>query len=519
MKLQKLPIGIETFSKIRESDYLYVDKTTIALDLINSYEYAFLSRPRRFGKSLFLDTLKNIFEGNKKYFKGLLIEDKWNWEVSYPVIHISFAKGKIESRADLEKRWEEILQDNEKRLNIKCHSDIYDRRCFDTLIQECHKKYNQKVVILVDEYDKPILDNIENPEIAKSIRDGLVNFYSVIKGSDALLKFAFLTGVSKFTKTSIFSGLNNITDISLHKRYGDICGYTQNDIETKFRSHLEGVDMLELKKWYNGYNFLKSDMYNPFDILQFISNDFTFKNYSFATGTPTFLMKLIKTNNYFLPNLSNLIIDEKLLDSFDIENFDLEVILYQSGYLTIDRVELSILGTQEYTLKIPNKEVRQSLTDYIIKYLIKDDNSMRKKTNMYKSLLENNMDNFKSSIVSIFDSISYNNYTKNDIAHYEGFYASVIFIYLQSLGVQIIGEDANNKGRIDLTIIMDKSIYIIEFKIDGKGDALQQIKDNNYASGYTHHHKDIYLVGIEFDTKERNISGFEWELFLCDPLA
>lgn len=511
MKLQKLPIGIETLSEIREENYIYVDKTAIAFDLIDNYKYAFLSRPRRFGKSLFLDTLKNIFEGNKEYFKGLVIEDKWDWEVSYPVIHINFAKGKIENREELDADIIRTLEENQERLDIKCEHKESVAGCFRELILKANQKYNQKVVILVDEYDKPILDNIENPETAKNIRDGLVNLYSVIKGSDALLRFAFLTGVSKFTKTSIFSGLNNITDISLHKRYGDICGYTQNDIETTFQSHLEGVDMQELKKWYNGYNFLGNDMYNPFDILQFISNDFTFKNYWFATGTPTFLMKLIKKNNYFLPNLSKLIIDEKLLDSFDIENLDLEVILYQSGYLTIDTVELSIFGTQEYKLRIPNKEVRQSLTDYIIKYLIKDDNSMSKKTNMYKSLLENNMDNFKNSIVSIFDSIPYNNYTKNDIANYEGFYASVIFIYLQSLGVQIIGENANNKGRIDLTIIMDKTIYIIEFKIDGKGDALQQIKDNNYASGYLNHNKDIYLVGIEFDTKERNVAGFEWE--------
>jgi len=247
--------------------------------------------------------------------------------------------------------------------------------------------------------------------------------------------------------------------------------------------------------------------------LQFISNNFTFKNYWFATGTPTFLMKLIKKNNYFLPNLSKLTIDERILDSFDIENLDLEVILYQSGYLTIDKVTQRPRGGLLYHLKVPNKEVKQSLSDYIIDFMASSNVTKRVgiQDNMYEALENGDMDNFKGTIISIFDSIPYNNYTKNDIAHYEGFYASVIFVYLQSLGVQIIGEDANNKGRIDLTIIMDKSIYIIEFKIDGKGDALQQIKDNNYASGYTNHNKDIYLVGIEFDTNERNISGFAWE--------
>lgn len=511
MKLQKLPIGIETFSKIREGDYVYVDKTDIAFDLIDSYEYAFLSRPRRFGKSLFLDTLKNIFEGNKEYFKGLAIENKWDWDISYPVIHINFAKGKIESRKELDEAIFRTLRNNQERLGVECKDKDSVAGYFDTLIQECHKKYNRKVVILVDEYDKPILDNIENTEIAKSIRDGLVNFYSVIKGSDALLRFAFLTGVSKFTKTSIFSGLNNMEDISLTENFGDICGYSQRDIETTFEPHLEGVDMIELKSWYNGYNFLQSDMYNPFDILQFLRNKKVYKNYWFATGTPTFLMKLIEKNNYFLPNLTNIKVDEKILDSFDIENLDLEVILYQSGYLTIDKVELTIFGTQEYTLKIPNKEVRQSFTDYIINYLIKDDNLMQKKTNVYKSLLENNMDNFKSSLVSIFASIPYNNYTKNNIANYEGFYASVIYTYLQSLGLNIIGEDVTNKGRIDLTIIMEQTIYIIEFKIGSKGNALQQIKDNDYANKYIHQNKEIYLIGIEFDTEKKNISKFEWE--------
>ena len=511
MKLQKLPIGIETFSEIRENDYIYVDKTGIAFELIDNYKYAFLSRPRRFGKSLFLDTLRNIFEANKEHFKGLAIENQWDWNVSYPVIHINFAKGKIESREELDAAIFRTLKNNQKRLGVECKDKNSVAGCFDTLIQECHKKYNQKVVILVDEYDKPILDNIDNPEIAKKIRNGLVNLYSVIKGSDALLRFAFLTGVSKFTKTSIFSGLNNITDISLDIPYGDICGYSQNDVETTFKPYLDGVDMQMLKTWYNGYNFLKSDMYNPFDILQFIAKGHIYKNYWFETGTPTFLMKLIKKYNYFLPNLSNLKVDEKLLNSFDIDNLDLEVILYQSGYLTIDKVELTIFGTQEYLLKIPNKEVKQSFSDYIINYIIKDDSLMQKKTNVYKSLLENNLENLKKSLISIFTSIPYNNYTNNNINIYEGFYSSVIYIYLQSLGLNIIGEDVTNKGRIDLTIILDKAIYIIEFKVDGKGNALQQIKDNEYAIKYLNDNKDIYLVGIEFSAKEKNISKFQWE--------
>ena len=507
--MQKLPIGIQTFSEIREENYIYIDKTDIAYTLINNYKYVFLSRPRRFGKSLFLDTLRNIFEGKKEHFKGLAIEDKWNWDVSYPVIYINFAKGKIESRADLDERIIKILKENQKNLGIECEEKTNVASCFSDLIVEAYEKYNQKVVILIDEYDKPLLDNIEDPEVAKKIRDGLVNFYSVIKGSDEFLRFAFLTGVSKFTKTSIFSGLNNIVDVSLDEPYGDICGYSQNDIETSFAPYLEGVDKQKLKNWYNGYNFLGSQMYNPFDILQFIAKGHKFDNYWFESGTPTFLMKLIQQNNYFLPSLSNLRVDKKLLNSFDIENLDLEVILYQSGYLTIDKVEVDEeLETIEYLLKIPNKEVRLSLNQYIIAEFYKDKTPVKK--DVYRALRDKNPEAFKNSLICIFASIPYNNYTKNSIQIYEGFYASVIYVYLQSLGLTIIGEDVTNKGRIDLTIIMDQAIYIFEFKVDDKG-ALAQIKEKEYATKYLNYNKDIYLIGIEFDTKEKNISGFEWE--------
>ncbi|MEA2019320.1 MAG: AAA family ATPase [Campylobacterota bacterium] len=508
--LKKLPVGIQTFSEIRKDNYLYVDKTKIALDLIQNNKYIFLSRPRRFGKSLFLDTLKNIFEAKKEYFDGLYIENRWSWDVSFPVINISFASGRLESRKDLKERWEEILYDNEQKLGLKCYNNIYNRRCFSDLIKNAYKKYNQKVVILLDEYDKPLLDNIDDVELSKDMRNELVNFYSVIKDSDRYIKFAYLTGVSKFTKTSIFSGLNNITDISLDKRYGDICGYTQNDIETSFLPYLKDQDFNKIKKWYNGYNFLKSDMYNPFDILKFIQHDFMYKSYWFESGTPTFLMKLIKKNDYYLPKLSSVQVGEELMESFDIENFDFEVLLYQTGYLTIDKMREKRRGGFEYTLKIPNEEVKISLNNYIINYLIKTSSSKLKiQDDIYDALVDEKLELLKSSLTAMFASIPYNNYTKNDIASFEGFYATVIYVYLQSLGLNIIGEDATNRGRIDLTIKLDTIIYIIEFKI-GNDDALKQIKERNYHQKYTTSKKDIYLVGINFDENKKNISSFEW---------
>ncbi|HIP76459.1 MAG TPA: hypothetical protein EYH12_04910, partial [Psychromonas hadalis] len=285
-KLNKLPVGIQTFSEIIEDDYLYIDKTGIALDLIERYKYTFLSRPRRFGKSLFLDTLHNIFEGNKPLFEGLAIYEKWDWETKYPVIKISFTE-ELRSAENLRANIFDLVKNNRKRLNLgEGDSTTNIDIVFRHLIQDCYNKYQQKVVVLIDEYDKPILDNLDQMAVANENREILKGFYSILKDSHQFLRFSFLTGVSKFAKTSIFSGLNNIVDISLNKKYGNICGYTQMDVEKQFLPYLDGVDLNKLKNWYNGYNFLKDDVYNPYDILLFIEHDCLFDNYWFSTGTP-----------------------------------------------------------------------------------------------------------------------------------------------------------------------------------------------------------------------------------------
>jgi len=310
-QMQKLPIGIQTFSQIIEEKYLYIDKTEHAVNLINNNKYVFLSRPRRFGKSLFLDTLKNIFEGNKELFKGLAIYDKYDWRRKHPVIKISFSGG-IRSLDTLSEELLSILKDNQEILGIKCLEKNNINNLFKELIIKYYAKYKHKVVILIDEYDKAILDNLENINVARLLRDAIRDFYTKIKDNDEYIQFAFLTGVSKFSKTSIFSGLNNLIDISLDKQYGDICGYTQKELETSFESYLEGVDLAKVKEWYNGYNFLGNKVYNPYDILLFISKGKIFDIYWFETGTPTFLIKLIKQNNYFIPNLENIEMDKKI---------------------------------------------------------------------------------------------------------------------------------------------------------------------------------------------------------------
>ncbi len=503
--MKKLPVGIQTFSKIIEGDYLYIDKTEIARSLIDSYQYVFLSRPRRFGKSLFLDTLKNIFEGNRELFRGLLIEEQWNWEVKYPVIKISFSGG-IDSRVTLRKKLFYIRNDNQKRLGILCDEKEEPNQCFAELIEKACEKYHQKVVILIDEYDKPILDNIENIPEALVIRNGMRNFYTKIKENDEYLRFAFLTGVSKFAKVSIFSGLNNIEDISLNPDYGNVCGYTQLDLDTSFAPYLEGMDMEQVKRWYNGYNFLGDSVYNPYDILLFIKNQCVFKNYWFETGTPKFLIDLIKKNSYFIPRLHRLRVNESLVNSFDLENLNLEAILFQTGYLTIKRLLPLGVGVR-YELGFPNKEVQTSFNDSILQSMI----SVSEKELIHDELLDfidtGDVEKLESVIRHLFASIAYNNYTNNDIDHFEGFYASVLFAFFVGFGVDIIAEDVSNKGRIDLTLKAGGQTFLFEFKVTN-GEPLEQIRKMQYYEKYS---GERYLIGIVFDPKARNVSRFEWE--------
>jgi hypothetical protein len=473
--------------------------------LIDNFKYVFLSRPRRFGKSLFLDTLKDIFAGNRELFRGLLIEEQWNWEVKYPVINISFGGG-IRSEEILRKKLFYILNDNQERLDIICVEKEDPSQCFVELIKKASQKYHQKVVILIDEYDKPILDNIENIPEALLIRDGLREFYTNIKDNDRYLRFAFLPGVSKFAKVSIFSGLNNLEDISLNPAFGNICGYTQLDLDTTFAPYLEGVDMEQVKRWYNGYNFLGDSVYNPFDILLFIKNQSVFKNYWFETGTPTFLIELIKKSNYFIPRLNRLRVNESLVNSFDIENLNLETILIQSGYLTIKRLMTSDVGVR-YELGFPNKEVQVSFNDSILQSML----SVSEKEQLHDELLvfinTGDVQILEPVIRHLFASIAYNNYTNNDIERYEGFYASVLYAFFASIGVDIIAEDVSNKGRIDLTIKAGGRTFLFEFKVTD-GEPLEQIRKMKYHEKYA---GERYLIGIVFDPKARNVSRFEWE--------
>ena len=360
----------------------------------------------------------------------------------------------------------------------------------------------------MDEYDKAILDNIDNLKLAQEIRSSLRGFYTQIKDNDAYIEFCMLTGVSKFSKVSIFSGLNNLKDISLNVEFGDICGYTQNDLETVFKEYLIDVDMKELKSWYNGYNFLGLKVYNPYDILQFLDKNKEFDNYWFETGTPTFLMNIIKKQNYFLPNLNNIILEKKEANSFEIEDLKLETVMFQSGYLTIKEVRKK-RDRVFYLLDFPNKEVKLSFYDYILEKLTNNEKFIISDS-LYDILEDSSLDNLENTIKKLFSSIAYNNFTNNDIQNYEGFYASVLYTYFATLGLELIAEDVTNKGRIDLTIKFDNKVYIFEFKINSN-DVLSQIKEKKYYEKYLSADSEVYIIGICFDTKKRNLTSFEYE--------
>ena len=511
---KKLPIGIQTFQKIREENCYYVDKTGFALKLIEEGTHYFLSRPRRFGKSLFIDTLAELFAGNEPLFRGLAIHDQWDWQRKAPVIRISFGGGILQSREQLDRRIASLLGVNREALSLTCNhpDDVVD--CFSQLIRQAHRSTGERVVVLVDEYDKPILDNLTQPEAGKAIRDGLRNLYSVIKELDAHIRFAMLTGVSKFSKVSLFSGLNNLNDITVGQKYSALCGYTDRDIDTVFAAELEGLDREQIRDWYNGYNWTGEAVYNPFDILLLFEKR-QFKPYWFETGTPTFLIELLSSRQTWLPDLGQLESDAELLSSFDVNNIATEALMFQTGYLTIEE-ENNDFGEYWYRLRYPNREVYQSLSNSLLKAWTPQQPStqpvLQNKRRLQNLLKNNDFSAMQSLFTAFFSSIPHDWYRNNPIAQYEGYYASVFYAYFAALGLTIILEDTTHQGRIDMTVRFNRHIYLFEFKVvelTAKGTALQQLKDKGYADKYRDEGEPIHLIGVEFSKENRSVTGFE----------
>jgi hypothetical protein len=513
MPRKRLPIGIQTFRKIREEDCCYVDKTGFALRLIEEGTHYFLSRPRRFGKSLFLDTLAELFSGSEALFEGLAAHRQWDWGRRFPVIRLSFAEGVLTGRAELDARIRDLLRINREVLGVEVPADLDIAGAFGELIRQAHRQHGERVVVLVDEYDKPILDNLTRPDIARANRDGLRNLYSVIKGADAHIRFAFLTGVSKFSKVSLFSGLNNLNDITVDARYSAICGYTEADLDQVFAAELDGLDRAQIRTWYNGYNWTGEAVYNPFDVLLLFDKR-RFRAWWFETATPTFLIDVLTEREAWLPHLGQLQADSALLSAFDVGHISTEALLWQTGYLTIDREE-EVFGEYRYRLRYPNREVYQSLSNSLLKAWTADAQAvLRQKQRLGELLLANDFAGMEALFTAFFASIPHDWYRNNPIAKYEGYYASVFYAYFASLGLDLTPEESSNAGRLDMALRFNGQVYLFEFKVvelAPDGGALAQLQDKCYADRYRGGGEPIHLIGVEFSREQRRVVGFDVE--------
>ncbi|MDR0703310.1 MAG: ATP-binding protein, partial [Azoarcus sp.] len=450
MTRKKLPIGIQTFREIREENHYYVDKTPFALRLIDEGKYYFLSRPRRFGKSLFLDTLAELFAGNEPLFRGLYCHDKWDWTVKYPVIRISFGGGLARNSEALDASIRFQLKIQAERLGLPVADGSIPVQ-FASLILAVEARSGQRAVVLVDEYDKPILDNLARPDIAREMRDGLRDFYSVIKDADAHIRFAFLTGVSKFSKVNLFSGLNNLKDITVDGRYSAICGYTDADVESVFAQELDGLDRAQIRTWYNGYNWDGEAVYNPFDLLLLFDKRH-FHAYWFETGSPAFLIDMITERRIFLPGIGRLEANEALLSAFEIGDISTEALLFQTGYLTIVNTE-RLDGGAYYTLAYPNREVREALTACLLgRWLADEQKAVKQRIRLFRLLKANDFPGMEALFTAFFAGIPADWHRKNPIANYEGYYASVFYAYFAALGLDVVPEEASYAGRLDMAV-------------------------------------------------------------------
>ncbi len=506
----KLPIGLQNLREMRTQGYAYIDKTPFVAQLAEQGKYYFLARPRRFGKSLFVDTLAEAFAGSRELFEGLYLEKHWDWGRSYPVLRFDFGRGEAHGPAALEDKIAYQINTQAEALGVPLtEAEIGNR--FDQFILRLARAIGQPVVVLIDEYDKPILDNLGNPSLAQALREVLKNFYSVLKGVDAHLKFVLLTGVSKFSKVSLFSGLNNLEDLTLAPRMATLCGYTEPELTTTFAEHLNGVDLAEVRRWYNGYNFLGEPVYNPFDILLYLRHR-QFKAYWFESGTPTFLIELMRQRQFTIPTLEGYWASEDLLGAFDVEAIEPEALLFQTGYATIHEAQQRPYGLR-YRLGFPNEEVRISLPRAILRRYTPDQRAQQRTAEeVFEALEQNAPDRLRAALHAFFASIPHDWHRKNDLAGYEGYWASLVYCLFAALGVETRAEEATNRGQVDLVIQHQGRVWLLEFKVDEWSEgqrALAQIQSKGYHQRYAG--QPVTLIGIDFSRDQRNLSGFAWE--------
>ncbi|NOL50255.1 ATP-binding protein [Pelistega europaea] len=513
MTKKLLPIGLTSLAQIRREDrYYYVDKTPLIIELLNTSSYVFLSRPRRFGKSLTIDTIAELFSGNKALFEGLYAEQHWDWEDTYPVIRLSFAgESKKYDTERLEQYIANIIHENAERLDI-----VFDERIegtdvaylFRDLVRKSQQKYDKQVVVLIDEYDKPIIDNLNDAEIALEIRNILRSLYSQLKDLAPSIRFAMLTGVSKFGQMSLFSGLNHLKDITIDARYSALCGYTQAELEEVFAPELVDVDLEELKQWYNGYNWAGESVYNPFDILLFFDKGKKYQSYWISTGGNTsFLYNIIQQQHFSLLSMRREVNSIGLLSSMDVGTLSPIPVMFQTGYLTIDQEIQETMGVQ-YTLKFPNKEVRLAFNQGLWQWYASLDmmGLSEQQSDLIRALRQGDVEALRQVVSSAFAGLPHDWYRKNEIARYEGHWASSFYMFFASCCEEVIAEEASSKGRADLVVIERGNVYIFEFKMAHTGDAasaLAQIQEKRYADKYRASAKRIIEIGVSFDAQTK----------------
>ncbi len=512
----KYPIGIQTFAKLRENDFSYVDKTALVYKLAREGSCYFLSRPRRFGKSLLLSTLKSYFQGNREMFEGLAIsklEKEWK---KYPVLHVDLNAERYNTPEALTSTLNLIILQWEKRYGAKAEEDSIAKRFKGIIMRAAQQSPEGKVVILIDEYDKPLLEAIGKPELQEEYRQILKAFYSNIKSCDEYIRFAMLTGVTKFSHLSIFSGLNNLNDISLDETYAALCGFTQQELETTFGEGIDefaeklGIDrkeMLErLKRHYDGYHFssdLSVNVYNPFSLICAMSK-FRLDDFWFATGTPNFLVEVIKHSDYALDRLSTEPKTAEDLDAIDTMFSDPIPLFFQSGYLTIKDYDARL---EAYQLDFPNKEVEQGFARFMALYY--NGGNRHGSFNIFrfvKAVEDGKVEEFMTLLQAFYADGDYQLVGKLEV-----YFQNSLMVLFRLMGFYVQVERHTSKGRMDVTIQTKDYVYILELKVDKSAEeALQQIEDKQYAAPFKADPRKLFRIGVCFSSEERGIS--EWKV-------
>ncbi len=513
-----LPIGDPHFRSIREGGCYYVDKTPHIRNLVEGSKYYFLSRPRRFGKTLLVDTMQELFEGSEELFRGLHIHDRWDWSVRHPVVRLSFDVDYRESDG-LESDISEQLSAIEAKAGLESSPPTRPGAVrLRHVIRQLHHSTGRQVVVLVDEYDKPILDLLEDQDRAKANRDYLRGLYGVIKGCARQVRFVFVTGISMYSKVSLFSGLNNLRDISLSPKYNTICGYTDAEIDTVFAPELPDLDRADIRKWYNGYSWdwrSKEKVYNPFDVL-LLFEEREFEPHWYETGTPGFLHGLMGKGQFSTVGLENLQMHRRELSTFEVEKIRLNALLFQCGYLTIrDRQARS--DGDYYLLGYPNLEVRQSLNLELLDTMGGD--LVGRSRNMSRLLGEKDFEGFAVAVHAFLGGVPYHWHTAGGgPRRYEAYYASLLYVGFAAGGHDVRAEEASAKGRSDLVVLLGGRVFVLECKMAGEGEeeskavaGLAQIRRQGYADRYGNLGEEIHLLSVVFSRKERNLAAVQVE--------